>query len=106
MKGFDELLKKGKNQGSLSTDEIYESLKNEKVNPMMIQEFIEKIQRQGISFHQSNQSMLINELMKKGHSQGYLEKQEIVNTLPNELDKEQISDLIQMIKDMGININE
>ena len=44
--------------------------------------------------------------MKKGVSQGYLERYEIKSALPKKLSKEQRSDLIQLIKDMGIEIYE
>jgi len=48
----------------------------------------------------------LKELIEKGKSQGYLELIEIKEHLPKDItDKEQIEDILTMIRDMNIKVN-
>lgn len=107
MSGFDDLLKKGLDQGSLSHDEILIGLMNERISPKILADFIKKIKVQGIFYYSEHQSYGIHNLIAKGKRLGYLAKHEVIAILPSEIqDEEQISDILEMIKDMGIKIQQ
>ena len=105
MSSYDQLKNKGLAQGSLSHEEIRAVMQNEIMSPPDFMALIEKLESAGILIYKGAQSQRLEKLIKKGKSKGFLQRIEVVSSLPSEVDdEEQINDIIQMIEDMGIKV--
>lgn len=105
MSNYEKLKSKGLAQGSLSHEEIYAIMQNEIMSSPDFTELKVRLKGEGILVYKGEQSKRLEKLIEKGKTKGHLKKAEVTSSLPHEIDDEElISNIINMIEDMGIKI--
>jgi hypothetical protein len=105
MSNYEKLKKMGLAQGLLSHEDIYAVMQNEIMSPPELAKVKEKLKGEGILVYKGVQSKRWEKLIEKGKSKGFLQRVEVISSMPHEVDDEEIiSDILDMIKDMGIKI--